>query len=110
MTSPVESAAQGPREHGDGQRSGKPKQQHAQAGAKEPAEQNLLAADLVAEPAPEDAADALHEGKGRRDHADVHGDLAGVVGDVEVLHHVVGVGEDGHEGNGLAYAAEGWQC
>jgi hypothetical protein len=106
MTSPIERSSQCSRKHGNGQRLCEAEQKHAQTRSEKPAEKNLLAPDPVAEPAPENTTHALHEGKCRSDHADIHRDLALIVCDLEVFDHVVRVREDGHECNRFAYPAE----
>lgn len=108
LGSPVEETAQPARDDGHGKTRGEAEGQHAQGGAGEAKDENGLAADPVAEPAPQDAGRELGEGEGRGDHAGVDGYPTLVVRDVERLDHVIDIGKDGHEGNRLADPTYGY--
>jgi hypothetical protein len=106
MTSPVEQTSESARNQCHWQVPRKAKKYHAQSGAEEASKQYLLPADPIAESTPEDTADALGERERRRNHANIHSDPGRIAGNFEVVNHEIGVWEDGHECDWLAYPAE----
>lgn len=103
--SPVQDSTQSTGKQGNWKARRKTEQDDAETRAAHSRQKNRLPADLVAQSSPQEARQKLSQGERRRHPTGVHGDFAFVIGDVEVLDHVVDVGENRHEGDGLAYPA-----
>lgn len=61
MTSPVQKSTESPSEQRHWQASGEPKKKHAQSGAEHATKKHSLTANSIAQSAPENSTDALHE-------------------------------------------------
>lgn len=104
---PIQEAAQCAGDKCDSKVRRKAEHQNTQSCAGKASQENRLPSNLVTQPPPHDTRGEFSQGEGRRDHSGVHGNFAFIFCDVKVLDHVVDIREDRHEGDWLAYPAEG---